>query len=447
MKSLLRLVTSILLMSACFCAQAQKSADTNMMYLVKGDRVISKFYVNEVDYVCFSLPDSVIDAAFWLNVGETGKNHLSYTVNTDNPTRAYAHGIVSWYDVEYAALNNFGESIENISEEDLILILKACLPYVAYLGIGSQTFEMKDWADDGSGHKLSVQPGTPYYVCVWEVDPTTQAPLDNFVYAEAKTKTPGQSHAELSVSFKRQNEEGLAFDIQGDDNILYVMTCFGLKARMNSYIDTLGLDYLIGMFGQTFAIADLQGESEINENIEAATWPISDAGEYVIYVRGVDVNGDIVDIHCDATAETEGPQIKITERSKADGSVSITFEITPQNVSEAYIRLIKDNDLEDSLNQRQTLHELATKGQNITEDINKTGKYTYTNEELAEAWYSILIYAQDQTGVTIFRTIFWPEDDEDIHWEDKPVVHQSPRKALRSRMLSKSHKPTIERLK
>ncbi len=441
----------MLLLPVFLCAYAQDNAGNEMMYLVKGNRVISKFNVNEVDYVCFSLPDSLIDEAIWINIGETGKNHLSYTVNTDNDTRTYAHGIISLYEAEYIALDNFGKPLDELEKEDVVLVLKALLPYVAYLGIGSRTFEMTDWADDGTGSKFSVIPGTSYFVCAWEVEPTTQAPLDNFVFAETSTLAPGESKATLNVSFKRQNKEGLAFDIQGDDDILYVMTCFGEKTRMDSYVQDYGLDYLFGMFGQVFTIASLQGESEVDENIEAATWPISGEGEYILYVRGVDAQGDIVKVQCTATAEkeeSEGPEIKILERSKETGKVSINFEISPKDVSEAYIRLMKENDLEDSLNQRHILHELATNGQNITESINNTGKYAYTNEKLEEAWYSILIYAKDQTGdMSTLRTNFWPEDDKDSHWADYPVVHQSPSKVLRSRMLSKSRKPTIERLK
>ena len=450
MKSLFRFITAFLLLSAFFCAQAQKAADTNMMYLVKGDRVVTKYKVNEVDYVCFSLPDSVIDAAFYISIDETGKNHLTYSVTTDNPTRAYAHGIVSRYDVEYLALDNFGETLENISEENLVLILQACLPYVAYFGIGSQAFEMRDWEEDGTGSRFSVQPGTPYYVCVWEVDPTTQAPLDNFVYAETRTMDPGQSQAALNVSFKRQNERGMAFDIQGDDDILYIMTSFGLKETMDSYVASFGLDYLLGMFGQTFTIADLQGGSEVDENIEAATWPINGAGEYVLYVRGFDAKGDIVDARCYASAETEGPEIEIIERSKAEGSVSISFEITPKNVSKAYIRLLKEDDFDDLRNAGHTIHELASGSEatDIVSTINSEGKYTYTNNTLGEAWYVILIYAEEENGkCTIFRTSFWPESEAGSRWADYDPVHKSPLKALHKRMLSKSRKPCIERLK
>ena len=453
MKSLFRFITAFLLLSAFFCAQAQDNTGSEKMYLVKGNRVISKFKVNEVDYVCFSLPDSVIDDPIWISIDKTGKNRLSYTVNTDDETRTYAHGIISRYEAEYLALDQFQKPLNELEEEEVVLILKALLPYTAYLGIGSKTFEMIDWMADGTGSRFSVIPGTPYFVCAWEVDPITQAPFETFVFTETATLDPGASQASLNVSFIRQNEEGLAFDIQGDDDILYVMTCFGEKKKMDSYIQEYGLDYMFGLFGQVFTIESLQGASEVDEDIEAATWPISGEGEYILYVRGVDAQGDMVKVQCNATAEaeeSEGPEIKILERSKETGKVSIRFEISPSNVSEAYVRLMEENDVDDRLNDGYTIHELAAGGQaeDITNTINSKGEYTYTNNELGEAWYSILIYAKDQASTkTTLRINFYPESESESHWSEYPVVHKSSRKALRSRMLSKSRKPCIERLK
>lgn len=451
MKSLFRFITLLLLVSSYFCTQAQTAIDTNTMYLVKGDRVVGKYNVNDVDYVCFNLPDSVIDASIWLTIGKVGKNHLSYSVKTDISTRTYAHGIVSYYEANYLALDAFGQSITELGEDTVVQILQACLPYVGYLGIGSNSFEMKDWADDGLNGKFSVRPGTKYYVCVWEVDPTTQKPLETFLFAEATTLDPAQSNATLSVSFKRQNQEGLAFDIQGDEDILYVTTCFGSKSRMEEYISAFGLDFLIGTFGQTFTIPFLQGSNEIDDNIEAATWPISDAGEYVLYIRGYDANGNIVDAQCTATAtevESEGPEIKILSRSKDVGKVSVNFEILPSNVSEAYVRLLGENDLDDLINEGRTIHEVATGGQatDIVDAINSVGEYTFTNNSLEEKWYSLLIYAKDKDGArTTLRMDFWP--DTESQWGDRNPEHKAVHKFLTKRMLSKSRKPTFERVK
>lgn len=451
MKSLFRFITVLLFASAYFCVQAQTVTDNNTMYLIKGDRVVGKYNVDDVDYVCFNLPDSVIDASIWLNVDQVGKNTLAYSVRTDIATRAYAHGIVSCYEANYLALDAFQQSITDLGEDTVVQILQACLPYVGYLGIGSNSFEMKDWADDGLNGKFSVRPGTKYYVCVWEVDPTTQRPLETFIFAEATTLDPAQSNATLNVSFKRQNKEGLAFNIQGDDDILYVTTCFGSKSRMEEYTSTFGLDFLIGTFGQTFTIPFLQGVNEVGDSIEAATWPISDAGEYVLYIRGYDANGNIVDAQCTATAtevESEGPEIKILARSKDMGKVSVNFEIQPSNVSEAYVRLLGENDLDDLLNEGRTIHEVATGSQatDIVDVINSTGEYTFTENSLEDKWYSLLIYAKDQKGaLTTLRMDFWP--DTESLWGDRYPEHKAPRKFLTKRMLSKSRKPTFERVK
>ena len=65
-----------------------------------------------------------------------------------------------------------------------------------------------------------------------------------------------------------------------------------------------------------------------NPEIENATWPAFESGEYILYVRAYDANGDYVDKSVVASAEVEapaGPEIIIGPRSKDNGSVSINL--------------------------------------------------------------------------------------------------------------------------
>lgn len=438
--------------TTCFGAYAQTTGDNNKMYLIKDDRIVGKYDVDAVDYVSFKLPEGIIDEPIWVEADEVGKNKITYTVNTQSDRTAYAHGIVSYYDVNYVALNSYGEYFENLEEADKIAALKEYLPYVGYLGINTDTYTMVNNASDNVGGKFSVRSGTKYYICAWEVDPNADyAPLESFAYTEVSTLAGETSPATLNVNFKRQNSEGLAYEFSGSDNILYVVTVYGMKSVMDSYIDTFGLDFTMGTFGYSYTIDELQGMNPENPEVENATWPAFESGEYILYVRAYDANGDYVDKSVVASAEVEapaGPEIIIGPRSKDNGSVSINFEISPSNVTEAYVRLLPENDCDDRLNDGYEYYEIASANGSIdiVDSINTLGEYTFTANNLTEQWYAILIYAKDKNGgKTVQRINFFP--DAISEWSDYDPVYKASRKAVMAHILSKSHKPTIAKVK
>ena len=157
---------------AAIGASAQED-DT--MYLVKGDRVVGKYNVDAVDYITFRLPDDVRDEAMWLTVDNVGKNTVTYTVNAATPTTAYAHNILSYYDVNYFAMDTFGDMLDNLGEEEQTICLKQVLAGNAFLGRGTQSVTQTDFEqwDQAEYARFSVMPGTKYYLCAWEVDPET----------------------------------------------------------------------------------------------------------------------------------------------------------------------------------------------------------------------------------------------------------------------------------
>lgn len=441
-------------MAAAFLASAQTEADNSKMYLIKGDRVVGKYAVEDVDYVSFNLPEGIKDENLWLTIGNVGKNNITYTVNTADANTTYAHGIVSEWDMWYAAMDTYGDYVENLNEEEVAGLLQGLLPYVAYKGVGAQQYTLTDW-DLIFNYHINVTPGTTYYVCAWEVDPVTEKPYDLFVYDTVTTLAPEQSTANLSVNFVRQNEEGLAFDIQGSDDILYVTTAFGEKNMMEIYTQYYGADLLFGVFGQSFTIASLQGENEINSDIEAATWPAYEDGEYILMVRAYDAQGNMT--YAEATAtftetkEDKGPEIKIWSKTKGDGKVSVNFEITPSNVEEAYVRMMEMNAVDDRLNIGYELYELAMGGDStdITAKINTEGEYTFKADNIDDKWYTILIYAKDKTGArTAMRLDF--NTVEGSNWYVGDPVHAPSRPSknnIAARMMHKGHKPTINKVK
>lgn len=440
----------ILLSAAVLAAAAFQGYSQDTMYLIKGDHVVGKYGVDDVDYVSFTLPEGVVDSPVSVMVGEVGKNNITYTVSTTNPGVAYAHGIVSSYEAGLWAMDE-GEIFEDLTDEGKIIYLKTALQYSssgAFVGEGTKTYSMKDFEDDGDGGRFSVRPNTTYYVCAWEIDPDTQAPKDAFFYTETKTLEPGQSSANFQVSFVEQREQGAYFNFTGSDDILYVVTAYGPKENMDAFIEYYGADYLFGSFGGVWQLSYLNGSGEVGEGVPNSIWPVSDPGEYVMLARAYDANGDMVETRTECTLttpESEGPEIKIYSKQKGNGSVSVNFEISPSNVEEAYVRMMDMNNVDDRLNMGYTLYELSCGGDatDITNEINTMGEYTFTSNEVGESWNSILIGAKDKDGgITALRLDFI--DIEGSEWGEYNPVHKVAKKTVVK--VKKSLNPTVAKV-
>lgn len=440
------LLTPVLLTAA-----VGASAQHDTMYLIKGDRVVGKYAVEDVDYATFTLPDNVSDDAIWFSVDNVTKNSVTYTVNTANSLVAYAHNLVSIYDVDYMALDFFSESFEQLSPEQQDYALKLCLQNNAYVAMGSDTFTQRDFDLDnaGEGTRFSVTPGTRYFLCAWQLDPATYEPLEGFFTTELTTDAPAKTSGTLNVTYSGHNAQGAVFDIQ-TSGLKYIRTVWGFKSQMDPYIELNGLDLTLGFFGQPWDPADLQGIDEYT-GLPKATWPTPETGDYVFYVRGYDNNGDIIDvrteIHADVETTNEGPSIKIISKEKGKGFVNINVEITPSNVEEAYARLMLEDDVDDRLNMGYEIHELAMGGDadDITNTINTTGEYTFSRSDLTDGWYSFLITALDKDGNrTTQRINFWP--DTETQWSiPNPVSKSAAKKMMPIRKIKSRRNPSIEK--
>ncbi len=149
-----KLILPLLFLAASFspvCAE-------EIMYLIKGDQVVAKYDVDDIDYATFHLPEGVVDAPLRLSVDNVGKNNITYTVSATNQNTAYAHGIISEWDLWYGAMDNFGTTFDELDDSEKLQLLQAYLPYVAYLGIGTGSYTQTDWADDGLGNRQNVHP-------------------------------------------------------------------------------------------------------------------------------------------------------------------------------------------------------------------------------------------------------------------------------------------------
>lgn len=440
MKKIYALALTAMMVLPAFNSPA---AEPENLYLVKDNRVVGKYDAKEVEYITFNLPEQVIDSPLWLNVDNVGKNTVTYTISTQTPNTAYAHNIVSYYDANTIALSYYEMSLEDMDQATVNMILKMCLQSGAYLGGGTQTYTQTDFQEDGTStqyytSRFSVSPGTRYYLVAWEVDPVTQEPKDFVDTVEFTTLAPGQSPYKVEVECLGQVDETLEYDFSGtSEDLLYITTAYGAKNTMTSFVSMYGLDYLFGSFGQSFTLQELLDDSR---------WPAYDAGEYVLYCRGVDANGDIYDaapVFATAKAkDSEGPVINIIDKSKGNNHVMVKFEITPSNVLDAYVYVGGEDEINDKVNDGYTLWEIAASpnAADVSYQINNFGEYTY-DADVPERWNSMLIAAQDKDGNrTICRLNFYPDDD--TRWS---VVNPAKAPAKNISFRSKTANPTLKK--
>ena len=452
MKNQILLAAAVALASFGVSAQSDTQAET--MYLVKGDHVVAKYNVDEVDYITFKLPEGVNADNIRLSLDYVGKNEVTYTVNTTSPAIGYAHNIFSEYALYMTSMDLFGLSFAELDEAQKVLCLKTTLQSDAFVAYGSQSFTQVDFAQYGpyEYQRFSVMPGCSYVLCAWEVD-QEQGPLDTFVYTEFSTLAPAEVNLGLDIQFARVNDMGIAFNFTGNDEITYVRTAWGMKDMMESYVEYYGLDFLMGVFGQNWSLNFLQGTGDEFEGIENATWPAYDNGEYILYAWAYDAQGNVqktsVVYNYQAAQTSEGPKITIFSKEKREGYVSVNFEISPSNVEEAYVRMLTMNTVDDRLNMGYTLSEIATGGnaEDITSIINTAGEYTFTSTEVGEEWMTILIYAKDQEGgKTVQRIDFNTEATSD--WFIDTPSHNAPaKKQVRFGRIHSNLDPSFGRVK
>ncbi len=440
------------LICASLAVALTAAAQDQTMYLVKNDRVVAKYAVDAVDYIAFELPDNVSRDNVWLTIDNVGKNTVTYTVNTSGSDIGYGHNLLSYWDVNYNSLDMLGEMYDDLDEDAKVSILQYTLSMNAFLGVGTAKYTQNDfeqYSNYSEANRFSVQPGTKYFLCVWEADPVTSEPLETFVYDTLTTEAPDEVNLGLDVTMDEVTIYGMALNFTGNDDVLYVRTAWGMKSAMESYETVYGRDFLMGTFGQNWSLEFLAGTGDLQPGVANATWPVYDSGEYVMYVDAYSKKGNVqrakyIFEYEDASVG-DAPTITVLNRDKGDGRVSVNFEIIPSNVEEAYVRLLSENTVDDRLNMGYTYPELAKGGDaiDITNEINRLGEYTYTNNEVPEEWNALLIYAQGKEGgETTLRINFYP--DSDTEWSVYDPKH-APGKVPAVKRLRRAGVPAIPR--
>ncbi len=415
------------------------------IYMIKGDKVVAKMNAEDVDYISFELPDGVKDQEkVAIEVNETGKNYITYSVTTANQNTTYAHMVIDEPTLNIFLQSYYDTTIDQVVPEVLEACLRMCMTHFGYAGQGNATYRMQDNEDDGSGHKFNIVAGLNYYLAVCELN-NDDTLGETMKITDTATKKADVSAGNVSVSYKGQNEAGQAmFDFNGSDDILRIYTLYGHKDVMEAFIQIYGYEYTMFAFGQVWTLDELKNDPN--------GWQVDEETDYAMYILGVDANGDWAKDETFAritpiAQEKEGPKISIFSKSKGEGKVSVNFEITPSNVTEAYVRLMNETNLDDRLNMGYTLADLAAGGDatDVTSDINKFGEYTYTNNEVPNEWMSLLIMAKNEDGTTVTRMNFHAHLDGS-QWAINENINVPATSAAKKHITSKNNMPAARKL-
>lgn len=435
---MIRRILSLIVMVVALVSTA--SAQENV-YLIKGDKVVAKYSINDVDYVSFHLPDGVSESPVTVAIDQTGKNYITYSINTLSPATSYAHCVVLKSTVDYLLQEYYDCTLETATEENMNAVINACMYSYGYEGKGTDTYTMKDGMDG-----LEVLAGQEYMIFAWQLDEDgnlTGSPIS----ATTTTLPAGESAEKLTVTYGGLDEKGnaiFAFDMGSD--IQRVHTAYGRKSVMEQFVQAYGYEYLMFTFGEIYNPSELTGEN--------ATWPVYDEDDYVLYALGIDSNGDWVkaetSAHIVPAATEKGPQINILDKTKGNGSVNVSFEITPSNVSEAYVRLMDENTADDRLNMGYTMADLAAGGdaEDITSTINSLGEYRFKADNLESGWYSLFIMGRNEDGTTVTRINFH-SDLEGSQWDlNENIAIKAPARVAKfAKMMKKGNKHALRKMK
>ena len=418
--------TTVMMTVMAVAAVAQET-----IYLIKDNQVVAKYGADEVDCMAFSLPEGVIDNVIGIIPGNVTKNSLQYTVKTTSADMMYVHLFMQENTVNNYLLTYYGHDISTASTEEKENIIRTIL-YDGYLGKGTSTFNIKDGESDGNA-EFEVLAGQRYIIAVSDINAAGDGFGENLYYTTVQTEAPGRCKGTVGVSYAGLTDEGGAlFKFTADSDITRIYTMYGKKANIDAAISAYGLEYCMTTFAGYFAPSYLLNDTE--------GWVLYGEDDYSLYVMGIDADGNWTEIKSvtehivPPVPETVGPQITIGDKEKGNGNVKINFEISPSNVTEAYVRLMDENDCDDSQNAGYTLAELAAGGDaiDITNDINTMGEYTYVGTNIPEKWYALLIMGKNAEGTTVQRINFLP--DTDTLWsiydaESFPASGAKPHKA------------------
>ncbi len=402
------MIKKIFTLLALFSAMTATTYAQETLYLMKGDKTVATYKTDEIDYVTFHRPaEEPQTSAFTITPKGEGKNYLSFRIAAQDENQSYLYSWIPKCQVEYVLKQLYNQTTETADAATLQNVLCKLVGYGYVVTKGSQTCTVKNGETDADDTQMFVAPGQSYYIVAVDVDDDYNLGTD-FTYVTMKTADPEQSSESLSVAYGGLNSDGNAmFQINPSSGIKTFYTVFGGDKKLQELAATMGYAELLVSLGNYFTPAEWNEYSE-----EDRAWEIDGENDYSLYVLAVDAQGDTLIAQCTEHIQGENtydtPKIDILSKQAADGEVKVCFEISPSNVSNATVRLMKEDEVSNELNAGKTLVDLATSDEatNITSEINTAGEYTFNQSDLSRGWYTLLVSATNGEGSTVMQASF-----------------------------------------
>lgn len=410
---MIKSILSIALMVSALTATAQTETP-HKLYLGKGDKTVASYDMNDGDYVTFTRPQNMATTmSVELSNVKTGKNYVSYRVNTQKQDQIYGHMLLQASFIEMFLTQYYNTTLAEASDDVLKEALKTLFASgYGYIDEGPQTFTIKDCSTDAKGNTLFIPAGQEYFIATVDANKDYEMGKD-LSFVRTKTQAPGESKETLNVTYKGIDETGVHFGVEPSSGIVALYTVFGTKKSIDEFVNVYSYDYLMFTQGLSHTIAQWKADEPVAKVIRE--------DDYSFYVLGIDKNGDWVkaqlDEHIKPLVDDGCPIVDVLSNTVTNGHATVSFGVTPKDVKKATVRLILDNELKNELNRNKTLPEIAAENAtDITAEINAEGEYTFDKDQIERGWYALLCSATNEKGTTVTRAIFHTHLDN-AEWE------------------------------
>ncbi len=412
------MIKKIFSLLVLFSALTATAYAQQKLYLMKGDKAVASYNTDEIDYITFRRPaDAQAQEAFVVTPKSATKTSLTFRVTAQDEDQQYAAAWIPACQADFMLQYLYGKTLETADTASLQAILRRLVLNSATIAQGSQTFTISTGKTLADGAEPVIVPGQDYFVAAVDIDEDDNIG-EHVYYATMHTTDPEQSKETVSVEYKGLNSDGNAmFDITPSSGITTFYALFGTDKSLQQYAGTLGYAGALISFGYNFTPEEWNEYSE-----EDRAWEIDGEGDYSLYVLAIDAKGDTLMAQATEHIQQENadgtPTITVLSKEAADGNVKVNFEISPNEVSKATVRLMKENDVSNALNEGKTLLDITNcdEATDITSTINSAGAYTFSQSDIARGWYTLLVCATNDKGSTVMQANFHSHLS-DASWE------------------------------
>lgn len=313
------------------------------IYLIKGNKVVETYSLNEVDYMSFDLPADVEAPDFDIEVGEVGLNNVSWKVIPRDAEMTYYTGVYT----EDALRNRFDYSVDKLCE-----ILFHDMSFLASMvGMTPEDFMEQQVLSKGEKEFFDYQqgPDTEYVLlafgCSSDGKPLTKD------YTRKVFATPPMEMNGLTVGFDIDNST---------NNVKIKFTPSDKNVRYLTEVRPAGQDFGAQDWVNTLVWRGSISGRTPEESMELATsvgdvektFELDPNTDYMVYSYSVEMVGEdpIVNSRVSQQAFTSGavPMSDMTFELTASDITPITASVTmvPSGDAPYSYGIVKSSDVE-----------------------------------------------------------------------------------------------------